>query len=92
MNHRTRRCLAGNNACRVYFKGQRLRYSKRQRQNVWQWIRDLAVEISIGAGKDTIFPAARRAAANKWLVKNGMIRIQMAEKVLHDFPSELCHN
>ena len=92
LNHRPRRCLAGKNACRVYFGGQRLHYPKRQRQNVYQWIRDLAAEISIGAGKDTIFPAAWRAAAKKWLVKNGMIRIQMAGKVLPDFPSGLCHN
>jgi hypothetical protein len=76
----------------TYFGGTRLRYSKRQRQEVYRWIRELAVAISIGAGKDTILPAAWRAAAKKWLVKNGMIRIQMAGKVLPDFPSKWCHN
>jgi hypothetical protein len=86
------RSLAGKNACRVYFGGQRLRYPKRQRQEVYRWIRDLAIKISIGADKDTIDPAAWRTAAKKWLVKNGMIRIQMAGKVLPDFPSKLCHN
>jgi len=92
LNHRPRRCLAGKNACRVYFGDQRLRYPKRQRREVYRWIRDLAVAISIGAGKDTILPAAWRVAAKKWLVKNGMIRIQMSGKVLPDFPSKLCHN
>jgi transposase-like protein len=92
LNHRPRRSLKGLNACRTYFGGTRLRYSKRERQEVYRWIRELAVAISIGAGKDTILPAAWRAAAKKWLVKNGMIRIQMAGKVLPDFPSKLCHN
>ena len=92
LNHRPRRILNGLNACRVYFGGRRLRYSKPQRQEVYRWIRDLAVAISIGAGKDNILPAAWRAAAKKWLVKNGMIRIQMAGKVLPGFPSKLCHN
>ena len=65
LNHRPRRCLAGKNACCVYFGSQRLHYPKRQRQNVYQWIRDLAAELSIGAGKDTIFPAAWRVADKK---------------------------
>ena len=65
LNHRPHRCLAGKNACRVYFGGKRLRYPNRQRQNVYQWICDLAVDISIGAGKDTIFPAACMSAAKK---------------------------
>jgi transposase len=92
LNHGPRRSLNGLNACRAYFGGRQLKYSKRQRQGVYRWIRDLAVAISIGTGKDIILPAAWRAAARKWLVKNGMIRIQMSGKVLPDFPSKLCHN
>jgi hypothetical protein len=92
LNHRPRRSLKGLNACRTYFGGTRLRYSKRQRQEVYRWIRELAVAISIGAGKDTNLPAAWRATAKKWLDKNKMIRIQMAGKVLPDFRSKLCHN
>jgi hypothetical protein len=84
-NNRPRHSLNGLNACRAYFGGRRLRYSKRQRQGVYRWIRDLAVAISTGAVKDTISPAAWRAAARKWLAKNGMIIIQRAGKVLPDF-------
>lgn len=92
LNHRARRSLNGRNACMVYFGNCRLRYAKRQRKNVYNWIRDLAVEISIRLGNDRIVPAAWRSAAKKWLVKNGMIRIRMAGKVLPDFPLNLCHN
>ena len=69
LNHRPRRCLAGKSACRVYFVNQRLRYPKRQRQEVYRWIRDIAVELSKCVGDDTIdHVAAWRTAAKKWLV------------------------
>ena len=90
LNHRSRRRLEGRNACHVYFGEPRLRYPKRQRQDVYRWIRDLAVAISRGAGK--IVQAAWREAAMQWLLKNRMITIRKAGKVLPDFSSELCHN
>lgn len=92
LNHRPRRCLKGQTACRVYFGNNRMRYSKRQRKSIYNWIRDLAAEISIRAGKKTISPVAWRVAAKQWLVKNGLIRIQRAGKVLPDFSLKLCHN
>ena len=85
LNHRPRRCLDGQTACRVYFGNKRMRYPKRQRKSIYNWIRDLAAEISIQAGKKTISPVAFRVAAKQWLVKNGLIRIQRAGKVLPDF-------
>jgi hypothetical protein len=92
LNHRPRRCVKGQTACRVYFGNNRQRYSKRQRKSIYNWIRDLAAEISIRAGKKTISLAAWRAAAKQWLVKNGLIRIQKAGEVLPDFSKKLSHN
>jgi hypothetical protein len=92
LNHRPRRSLQGRNACHVYFGEQQLRYPKRQRQDVYRWIRDLAIAISRGVGKDWIMPAAWRVAAKQWLLKNRMIRIRKAGKVLPDFSLNLCHN
>jgi hypothetical protein len=92
LNHRPRRSLGNRNACRVYFGDQRLRYPKRQRQDAYRWIRDLAIAISQGAGKERIMPAAWREAAKQWLLKNRMIRIRKAGKVLPDFSLDLCHN
>lgn len=92
LNHKPRRCLKGQNACVEYFTRNRLRYPKRHRQQVFQFIQDLAARISLKAGMDTIVPAAWRVASRKWLVLNKMIRIELAGKVLPDFPSNLCHN
>jgi hypothetical protein len=92
LNHIPRRCLKGRTACSVYFGENRMRYPKRQRKSIYDWIRDLAAEISIRAGKNTISPVAWRLAAKQWLVKNGLIRIQRAGKVLPNFSSNLCHN
>jgi hypothetical protein len=85
LNHKPRRCMKGQTACRVYFGNNRIRYYKRQRKSIYSWIRDLAAEISIRAGMKTISPVAWRVAAKQWLVKNGLIRIQKAGKVLPDF-------
>ena len=85
LNHRPRRCLNGQTACRVYFGKKKMGYPKRQRKTIYNWIRDLAAEISIRAGKKTISPVAWRVASKQWLVKNGLIKIQMAGKVLPNF-------
>jgi transposase len=92
LNHQPRRCLAGLTACRVYFGGRRIRYPSRQRKTVYRWIRDLAAEISVRAGKQTITPTAWRVAAKQWLVQKGLIRIEKAGKVLPNFFPKMCHN
>ena len=92
LNHMPRRCLKGRTACRAYFGNNRMRYPKRQRKSIYNWIYDLAAEISLKAGKKKITPVAWRVAAKQWLVKNGLIRIERAGKVLPNFSSILCHN
>jgi hypothetical protein len=92
LNHIPRRCLKGRTSCRVYFGNNRMRYNKRQRKSIYNWIKDLAAEVSIRAGKKTISPLAWRLAAKQWLVKNGLIKIQRAGKVLPNFSSNLCHH
>ena len=92
LNHQPRRCLQGRTACGVYFAGRRLRYAKRQRKSIYRWIRDLASEISIRAGKSTITPVAWRVSAKQWMLKNGLIKIERAGKVSPHFHRKLCHN
>ena len=92
LNHITRRCLKGLTACSVYFGNNRIRYPKSQRKSIYNWIRDLAAEISIRVGKNKISPLALRVAAKQWLMKNGLINIQRAGKVLPNFSLNLCHN
>jgi hypothetical protein len=92
LNHKSRRCLKGRTSCRAYFGGRRLRYSKRRRESVYRWIRDLASEISIRAGKSIISSAAWRIAAKQWMLKKGLIKIVKAGKVSPHFHRKLCHN
>jgi len=76
LNHHPRRSLSGGNACRTYFASNRARYNKRQRRQAWEWITDLAVDISAKFSKRTIDPAAWRIAARKWLERHSLIIIQ----------------
>ena len=92
LNHRQRRSLNGQTSCSVYFGDDQIRYNKRRRKSIYNWIRDLAAEISIQAGKTKITATAWRVASKQWLIKNGLIQIQRAGKVLPNFSSILCHN
>ena len=92
LNHRRRRSLSGKTACRIYFGKNRLRYPKRKRKAAYQWIKDLAQRLSSTIGDDQITPASWRIAARQWLMKNRMIRIVRAGKVLPYSSLNLCHN
>jgi hypothetical protein len=92
LNHRHRRSLSGKMACRVYFGKNRLRYTRRKREAAYQWIKELAQRISSTIGDDMITPSSWRVAARHWLLKNRMIRIVRAGKVLPYFSLDLCHN
>jgi hypothetical protein len=85
LNHQPRRCLGGITACQAYFGAHRARYPARRRKAAHRWIRDLAAEISILAGRQLIAPAAWRVAARQWLEKNGLIRIERTGKVSPNF-------
>ncbi len=92
LNHHPRRCMDDRNSCQVYFGKKRIRYSKRRRRAVYDWIRDLAIDISQRAGLNEISLLAWRVAAKKWLEKNKLITILKPGKVLPIFPSDFCHN
>ncbi len=92
LNHKPRRKLKGKNACQSYFSGNRLRYNRRKRKEVFDWIRDLAFDISVKSGMDKIDPTAWRIACRKWMEKNGMITIRKKGNVLPNFSLNLCHN
>ena len=81
LNHRSRRCLKGRVACRVYFGNNRIRYSKRQRKLIYDWIFNLATEISIQAGKSKpgrekqnlsagVAGGSKTMVGEKWLDQN----------------------
>jgi hypothetical protein len=92
LNHTPRRSLNHQTACKTYFGNNRIRYTKRQRKTAYQWILDLAAKIAIRAGKTKITNVEWRIAAKRWLLKNGLIKIEKAGKVLPHFHQNLCHN
>lgn len=81
LNHQSRRSLDGKTACRTYFDGNRIRYTKRKRRGVFEWIRNLAADISHRAGLPVISRLAWRVAAKKWLEKNGLVTILKPKNV-----------
>ena len=92
LNHQPRRCLGGKTACRAYFGGPRIGYSRRKRASVYRYIQDLAADVSTRVGKSVITPTAWRVAARHWLVTNGLIRIQKAGEVSPNFYQKNDHN
>ncbi len=92
LNHNPRRCLDNRTACRTYFGGDRIRYCKRERKSIFQWIRDLAAKIAIRAGKPKITNVEWRVAAKQWLLKNDLIKIVRVGKVSPHLNRNLCHN
>ncbi len=52
LNHKTRRKLKGRNACQAYFNKSLQVYSRRKRKQIFDWIKKLAIEISVKAGMD----------------------------------------
>jgi hypothetical protein len=90
LNHKARRCLFGKNACRAYFGSVRVRYNKRKRKEVYDWITDLAVDLSVRRGKNKIDPVAWRIAARKWMEKHRLIIIQKPTKVSQFAMSHSC--
>lgn len=92
LNRRPRRSLCGKNSCRSYFCSSRLRYNKRKRKEAYNWIRDLAVDISLRAGKNKIDSTAWRVSARKWMENHNLIIIRKPVNVLPNLSPILCHN
>ena len=92
LNHRPRRILSGKNSCRSFFCTSRLKYNRRKRKEAYNWIRDLAVDISQCTGKNKIDPAAWRVSARRWMENHNLITILKPEKVLPNLSPILCHN
>ena len=92
LNHLPRRSLARRPACQVFFSGKGgVRYSKRKRREIFEWIKNLSCAIMVGLGTSSkrAAEAAWRMAVESWLQKNGFIQVSRDGKVLPYFlPSE----
>jgi hypothetical protein len=81
-NHLPRRSLGGQNSCRAYFDCPRISFDKRQRKEVFLWIKQAASDMLEKLGDDGLFMTAWRIAARTWLHQNHYITIVRHGKVL----------
>jgi hypothetical protein len=85
LNHKSRPCLNGQNACRVFFNGRdRIKFNKRERRNIYDLTMELANSIfnkMKEKGKNA-FESAWRIAVETWLRSKRYITVSINGKVL----------
>jgi hypothetical protein len=96
LNHRSRPCLQGQVACRV-FQDAKLAlkaYTLRKRREIFDWINELTRALIQVSAVHTQRQAetARRLAVETWLRRNGVITITQNKRVLPAFPEKTPHN
>jgi len=96
LNHRPRRSLHGDVACRVFQEAKpALRaYTRRRRREVFDEINELTRRLleSRSVRTQRQAEAARRLAVEAWLQRNGVVTITQRTKVLPVFPKQIAHN
>ena len=92
LNHKFRRSLNMKNSCSVFNGNNRVTFSRRKRKEVYEWIKNLTLEILEKLGDKGSGDVAWRIAATSWLQKNNFITIIKNGKVLPDFSKKFCHN
>ena len=96
LNHRSRGCLDGQVACKV-FQDAKLAMKAdtlRRRKEIFDWINELTMTRIQVLAVHTQYQAetARRLAVETWLQRNGVITITQNKKVLPIFPEITAHN
>jgi transposase len=96
LNHRSRGCLDGQVACRVFqdAKSALKTYTLRKRKEIFDWINELTMTLIQVWAVHTQRQAetAWRLAVETWLQRNGVITITQNKKVLPVFPEKTAHN
>jgi transposase InsO family protein len=96
LNHRSRDCLHGQVACKVFQDAKPVMkaYTLRKRKEAFDWIQELTRTLIQVRGVHSPRPAetARRLAVETWLQRNGVITITQNNKVLPVFLDKFAHN
>jgi len=96
LNHRSRDCLDGRIACRVFQDAKLVlkAYTLRKRREIIDWINELTQTLIAVSAVQTQrqVDTARRRAVETWLQRNGVITITQNKKVLPIFPEKTAHN
>ena len=96
LNHRSRPCLDGQVACRVFqdAKPALKAYTLRKRSEAFDWINELTralIQVSAVHTQPQV-ETAGRLAVETWLQRNGVITITQNKKVLPIFLAKSAHN
>jgi hypothetical protein len=83
LNHQSRPCLKGRNACQTYFTGKRT-FTKWERRDAYVWVAN--VQSDMLCSREGVQPqAAWRIAVEAWLRMKGFITVTINGKVLPNF-------
>jgi hypothetical protein len=95
LNHRPRRCLDGQVACRVFQDARPARqvYTRRKRREIFDAINELTWTLIQSRAVHTQRQAetARRLAVETWLQRNGVLTITQNKRVLPIFLKQIAH-
>ena len=96
LNHRSRPCLHGQVACKVFHDAKPAMkvYTLRKRKETFDWINELTMTLIqvLAVHTQSQAETARRLAVETWLQRNGVITITQNKKVLPIFPQITAHN
>lgn len=87
LNHLPRRSMGRQNACRVYFGRERIRFRRRERRSIYEWILEKTNDIFVKMETQTekMLQSAYRIAVETWLRLKGFIFVSIGGKVLPNF-------
>jgi hypothetical protein len=86
LNHVSRGCLGGRNACQVFFdRSLRVEFTKPQRRKTYDWIIGRQDAIISSVKQPVSALTAWRVAAKQWLVNNGLLIITVNKEVLPNY-------
>jgi hypothetical protein len=96
LNHRPRRCLGGQVACRVFQDARPAlkAYTRRKRREIFEAINDLTRRLmeTWAVRTQRQAEAVRRLAVETWLQSNGVITITQRTEVPPIFLKQIAHN
>ena len=94
LNCRPRRSLHGHTACEAYYHQPHVRYTKRARLAVFEWLRGHAIDriSQLETIDHRSVLAAWRRAAETWLRCQGLITVSLNQTVLPNLPRIYAYN
>jgi len=94
LNVRKRACLNGKNAMRVYTMEKHQKFGKKQRREIFEWIktRSMTILLQVKQGKSVGWNDAWRQAAETWLKNHHLIKITNGKQCYPVFTPSLGHH